>query len=205
MANELPEELRKANRHLWAGETDQARSLLMGYVRQNPNSEEGWYLLSQAMSEPKTQLDCLKQVLRINPANIHARRSYEQLAGKRLPPVTAAPLRRRNLRQATYGDACAGKSPGRTAGSSGLPGGGRNPPARRCPDRRSANTGQGASRPAPANPRRHGGAQEIRPQACKKEPLAGAGGGLPGGPAGALGDRGGDLRAGDEPGPARDL
>jgi hypothetical protein len=91
MADELNETLRQANTLLWSGQTDQARRLLMGYVRQNPNSEEGWYLLSQAMSEPKTQLDCLRQVLRINPSNIHARRAYEQLTGKKLPPLAAAP------------------------------------------------------------------------------------------------------------------
>ena len=64
--------LLQAAEHLQAGRIEQARTILIAFVRQNPNSEKGWFLLSRTLTDPKQQTDCLQRVLAINPNNAEA-------------------------------------------------------------------------------------------------------------------------------------
>jgi len=80
--------LRRAEDYLQAGKPQLARPILLEYVRQNPTSEQGWLLLSQAVTDQSQKIDCLQRVLRINPANAEAQ---TRLTGLLSPPEPPAP------------------------------------------------------------------------------------------------------------------
>ena len=82
--------LRRAAEYVQAGKPHLARPLLIDVVRQNPNLEQGWLLLSQAVSVQQQKIDCLQRVLRINPANAEAQARLKQLLAP--PPESVAPI-----------------------------------------------------------------------------------------------------------------
>ena len=61
-----------------SGKIDEARRLLMSFVDQNPDNESGWGWLFNVCATDKERVDCLEQVVRINPQNEKA----EQLLRK---------------------------------------------------------------------------------------------------------------------------
>jgi hypothetical protein len=64
-----------------------AQRLLVEYIKQNPNSEQAWYVLSTAVDDPRKQIECLQRVLRINPANTEAQtRLMKVMAAQSAPP-----------------------------------------------------------------------------------------------------------------------
>ena len=83
--------LQQAAVHLRAGRKDQARAVLVEFVRQNPGSEDGWMLLSLTLTDPKQQADCLQRVLRINPNNTEARNTLSNLTQPAAPLPRAEP------------------------------------------------------------------------------------------------------------------
>jgi hypothetical protein len=66
-----------------------ALEILTSYIRQNPESEEGWFLLSFALQDPQHKRECLERVILINPNNARAHERLAKLAGK--PDQQAAP------------------------------------------------------------------------------------------------------------------
>ncbi len=70
-----------------SGDRAKAAALFAQVVKQNPASEQGWYMLGMSVSSPEQREYCLKRVLAINPNNQHARR---QLTPPSAPP--AAPF-----------------------------------------------------------------------------------------------------------------
>lgn len=64
----------------------EAVNLLIPYLKEHPQSEDGWLLLSFAVQDPKQKRDCLLRVLQINPNSV---RAAERLA--KLESVTGAP------------------------------------------------------------------------------------------------------------------
>ncbi len=73
--------------HLQADRLTEARSLLIAYIREHPDTDRAWYLLSLAVTEPAKQIECLDRALRLNPANGPAR---ERLANLLVLPGTPA-------------------------------------------------------------------------------------------------------------------
>jgi len=66
-----------------------ARQLLSQVVQRDPASEQGWLWLSGVVDDPERMRYCLKRVLAINPANVHAMvalRDFAELAPKPAPP-----------------------------------------------------------------------------------------------------------------------
>jgi pimeloyl-ACP methyl ester carboxylesterase len=57
-----------------AGDRAKATTLFAQVVKQNPMSEQGWYLLGMSVDSREQREYCLKRVLAINPNNRHARR-----------------------------------------------------------------------------------------------------------------------------------
>ena len=57
-----------------SGDRAKAAALFAQVVKQNPVSEQGWYMLAMSVSSPEQREYCLKRVLTINPNNQHARR-----------------------------------------------------------------------------------------------------------------------------------
>jgi hypothetical protein len=62
-----------------------ARTLLGKYLRNNPNSERAWLLMSLAVAEPAQQRDCLQRVLLINPFNTAAQTRLAHLTSTPAP------------------------------------------------------------------------------------------------------------------------
>jgi hypothetical protein len=85
-----PNPIEQAQNLLKEGKVEAARTLLAGLIRQNPDSEDAWLLLGRAVSDSQQQADCLRQVLRLNPANETARRQLEDLSRgiPKTPPAT---------------------------------------------------------------------------------------------------------------------
>ena len=88
MSTQLPEPLRQAAAWLQARKLAEARALLSRYLREHAESDQAWYLLSLAVTDPARQEDCLQRALRLNPANSAARERLAELQG---PPPPAAP------------------------------------------------------------------------------------------------------------------
>lgn len=63
-----------------AGDRALARKLLVQVVQQDPDNEMAWIWLAQAMESSAQRLDCLRQVLRINPQNEPVRRAVQALS-----------------------------------------------------------------------------------------------------------------------------
>ncbi len=70
-----------------AGDRKQARELIAKAVKADPSLKQGWWALSHLLDDPDRQIDCLKQVLKLDPANEQARARLEQLTG--LPQASA--------------------------------------------------------------------------------------------------------------------
>jgi hypothetical protein len=94
MSSSIPQALQRAAAYLQAGKPQLARPLLIEVVRQQPDSEQAWLLLSQAVTEQQQKIDCLQRVLRINPANIEAQARLRQLFSppeERIAPIVTPP------------------------------------------------------------------------------------------------------------------
>ena len=73
-----------------SGDRNEARRLLATYLKQNSNSEAGWGWLFHVCESDKERMDCLKQILRINPRNekvVELLRKYTSGEQPLQPPV----------------------------------------------------------------------------------------------------------------------
>ena len=82
--------LRQANEYIQSGRSHLAQPLLIAFVRQNPTSDQGWYLLSFSVPDPQQQFDCLQRALKLNPSNANARMRLAQLS-EAAPKASASP------------------------------------------------------------------------------------------------------------------
>ena len=88
---EIPDALRQAEKALHEGRVQDARLMVVEYLRRVPDSEQAWWLLSFAVPEDQQQIDCLQRVLRLNPDNQEARERLAKLEKTgSLPPFQAA-------------------------------------------------------------------------------------------------------------------
>lgn len=87
----IPSPLQQAVEHLRAGRVDSARQLLASYLRSNPRSDAGWYLLSFTLDNPAQQREALQRALRINPTNDRARARLTKMAGDDRPAPAPPP------------------------------------------------------------------------------------------------------------------
>jgi len=67
---------------LKAGQKAEARHLLEQVVQQDKDNETAWLWLSGAVDTDRDRIHCLRETLRINPNNQHARRGLEILESK---------------------------------------------------------------------------------------------------------------------------
>ena len=73
-----------------AGDHAKATALFAQVVKQNPLSEQGWYLLGMSVDSREQREYCLKRVLTINPNNQQSRRQLTiQTAPVPVPPPAA--------------------------------------------------------------------------------------------------------------------
>lgn len=71
--------VQQASSALRAGNKDEARRLLTLAIRQNPDDERAWGWMYNAASSDKERIDCLNQMLRINPKNEKASQLLSEL------------------------------------------------------------------------------------------------------------------------------
>lgn len=85
----LPNELQRAAQLLKADKKAAARELLVAYLKRQPESDVGWYLLSFALLNVDKQRQCLQRALAINPDMAPAKKRLQMLAAgaKRKAPA----------------------------------------------------------------------------------------------------------------------
>jgi len=83
MTQSTIEVLSQAKELLRAGQKQEARNLLDKYLKQNPQSEQGWWVMSFAVDNPDQQIQCLKKILQINPDREKVRKKLEELTGEK--------------------------------------------------------------------------------------------------------------------------
>jgi len=83
----VSDKLSQAAALLRARDQEAAQVLLADFIKENPDSEKGWWLLSFAVSDPSQQISCLKRVLRLNPNHTKARERLDLLTGEKPPPT----------------------------------------------------------------------------------------------------------------------
>jgi hypothetical protein len=84
-ANDLTVRLNEAIALIKAGQSAQARAILLLLVQQYPTSEAAWLWLATASADVKERVAALRQVLALNPYNEKARAALAQLTGEDLP------------------------------------------------------------------------------------------------------------------------
>ncbi len=92
MAEQNNQTLQQAEQLLREGKKQEARTLLVGYVRSNPSSTRGWWMLSFALTDPKQQIDCVERVLRLDPNYAPARARLEKLKGNINTQLSVSPF-----------------------------------------------------------------------------------------------------------------
>ena len=90
MTNFPNDPLEQAAELLRASRPGEARALLAAYLQAHPASDEGWYLLSHAVTDATHQRDCLERALHLNPNNRAARERLALLRGEASAPPPAA-------------------------------------------------------------------------------------------------------------------
>jgi hypothetical protein len=99
MTYQQSKEIQKAKEYIQTGQTNLARPILARYIKHNPNSEEGWYLLSLAVFEPNQRIDCLHKVLRINPNHPAAKQRLERLQNEQFEKPEKDDIRKQSQSQ----------------------------------------------------------------------------------------------------------
>jgi len=74
-----------------AGNIQEARKLLDAAIRVAPNDERTWGWFYTVCVNDKERIRCLKEVLRINPNNQHAKQKYDELLALEPPISSYAP------------------------------------------------------------------------------------------------------------------
>ena len=75
----MPTMLEQAIAQIKAGEIEKAKPLLIDWLKQNPNDENGWLWMVRCVTDTQQQRYCLAKVLKINPQNQYALRSLRHL------------------------------------------------------------------------------------------------------------------------------
>jgi hypothetical protein len=78
--------LDQASQFIQEGEFKAARSLLADYLRDDPSSDQAWYLLSLVVETNERKIECLLRAVNLNPGNHQAQDRLKQL----VPPKQAS-------------------------------------------------------------------------------------------------------------------
>ena len=74
--------LQEAARLIRIQEFKDALEILTSHIRQNPELEEAWFLLSFALQDPQRKQECIERVILINPNNTRAKERLAKITGK---------------------------------------------------------------------------------------------------------------------------
>ena len=98
---EMPETLiEQARRALREERSEDAQAILINVIVREPEQEEAWLLLAEALSDPGKKRECLERARAINPRNIAITRALDRLNETApplpLPPAPAAPAAKKS-------------------------------------------------------------------------------------------------------------
>lgn len=79
--NDAGGNLEQAEQYLREGNKRAAQPLLSEHLRQFPDSAKGWWMMSFAVPDVATQIECVERVLEIAPQNTSAHTRLEKLRG----------------------------------------------------------------------------------------------------------------------------
>jgi hypothetical protein len=82
MDQNIIKSLREALSLLKSGDAKSARSLLVDVLKNDPDNDQAWYMLSFAVPNQERQIYALNQVLRINPWHEKALTRFEKISGE---------------------------------------------------------------------------------------------------------------------------
>lgn len=74
-----------------AGEIEKARPLLIEFLKQNLNNEDGWLWMTRCVTKPEQIRYCFEKVLKINPQNPYAIKGLERLNNPTPSPSVPTP------------------------------------------------------------------------------------------------------------------
>jgi hypothetical protein len=74
------------------GDQAGARKLIAQAVRADPSIVEGWWALANLLEDPRRRMQCLKQVIKLDPDHYRAQALLAKLQGKPEPSVAKEPL-----------------------------------------------------------------------------------------------------------------
>ncbi|MBI5954069.1 MAG: TlpA family protein disulfide reductase [Chloroflexi bacterium] len=92
MAEQNNQALQNAEQFLREGRKQEARLTLVEYVRGNPSSTRGWWMLSFVLTDPRQQIECVEHVLRLDSNYAPARSRLEKLKGNLHAPPAVSPF-----------------------------------------------------------------------------------------------------------------
>jgi peroxiredoxin len=92
MAEQNNQSLQQAEQLLREGKKQEARAVLVGYVRSNPSSTRGWWMLSFALTDSKQRIECVERVLRLDPNYTPAHARLEKLKGNIHTQLSVLPV-----------------------------------------------------------------------------------------------------------------
>ncbi len=92
MAGQDKTDLQFVEKLLREGKKQEALPLLAGYLQQNPNSAQGWWLLGLTVSDTKQQIECMERVLLIDPTSVIAQVRLEKLREEISIPAPISPF-----------------------------------------------------------------------------------------------------------------
>jgi peroxiredoxin len=94
MEEQSPQILEYAELLLDEEKKQEARLLLVAYIKRNPTSADAWWVMSRAVEDEKQELDCLERALRLDPAHEQSRLRMDALknpsASLPIPPLLSA-------------------------------------------------------------------------------------------------------------------
>ncbi len=95
----MPSELiRQAMSLLKAGQKDQARRLMVGALKRDPQDWEAWVMMAQLVEKQEEAIYCLERAQRLNPGEARISQALARLRGAAVPPPppreTPPPLQR---------------------------------------------------------------------------------------------------------------
>jgi len=83
--------LSQAEQAIHDGKINEARVMLIDYIKRDPNYDRAWWLLTFTLTDVGKQVDCLKRVLHLNPGHAQAREWLAKLKKTgSLPPLKQA-------------------------------------------------------------------------------------------------------------------
>jgi hypothetical protein len=93
--------LEKSYQLIQSGQLEQARPLLVDFLQQNPESAQGWFLMSLAIADRGQQIQCLQRAIRLKPDFSPAQQRLKALSGASQPGTPEGPQRQEEGDQET--------------------------------------------------------------------------------------------------------